>query len=81
MTEEERARTKRYIDIWKRTAIELDRIKCEELRAMTEEERRRQAGEVMAMGSQWLARHPVVRPTTGLIEQQRHFSKWKISHH
>ncbi len=80
MTDEEYARTKRYVEIWKQTAVELDRIKCEELRAMTEAEGRQQAGEVMEMGGRWLATHPVVRHQSGLVEQQKFFAKWKTLH-
>jgi len=77
VTPKEQIDAKRYVEIWKSTASELDRIKWEDLRSMTEEERRAQADAVMEMGDLWFEScHKVERPI-GMVEQQRVFSKWR----
>lgn len=74
MIEEERARVKKQIGIWKETAAELDRIKCEALRALTEEESARVAERLCQPleGSWFRPGHP---DGSGLVEQQRLFRK------
>lgn len=78
MNERQRATAKRYVDIWKQTGPELDRIKWEELREMTEEDRLAQASSVLETGSRWLAGNPAFDRPCGLVEQQRVFSKWRL---
>lgn len=73
MTEEERALTKRYVDIWKQTAVELDRIKCEELRAMTEAGAARVA-DMLCVPDENIWVRPEHANGAGLVEQQRLFS-------
>lgn len=77
MTGQQKIQAKRYVDIWKQTAVELDRIKCEEVRAMTEQDRRQQATDVMEMGSRWLGATTALQRPSGLVEQQRIFSRWR----
>jgi hypothetical protein len=74
MTEEESALVKRHIAVWKEAAVELDRIKWDELRALTE----KQAAEIFASFDcagveSW--RSPERRDGAGLVEQQRWFQK------
>jgi hypothetical protein len=73
VTEEEREITKRSIDIWKQTAIELDRIKCEELRSMTEEDSAGVADQLCLPSPELWSRTDRAR-YSGLVEQQRLFS-------
>ena len=74
MTDEERERTRHHIAIWKETAAELDRIKCEELRAITEDQAAIYA-EMLALpvGTAWAP--PENLNGSGLVEQQRTFAK------
>jgi len=77
----EKHHAKKYVDIWKRTGAELDRVKSVELRAMSEEERLRQATAVMEIGTRWLADHDANMRVCGLVEQQRFFSRWPKKSH
>ncbi len=47
ISQDEQALMKRWVDQWKITGPELERIKKEELRAMTEEEAKRRINSVM----------------------------------
>ncbi len=73
---DEQALMKRWVDQWKITGPELERIKKEELRAMTEEEAKRRIVSVMEAraGDRW--RRPDRRESSGLIEQQRYFMRF-----
>lgn len=65
---------KRHIAIWKETAVELDRMKWDNLRALTE----LQAAEIFAgfdCGGIESWRSPDRRDGAGLVEQQRWFQK------
>ena len=75
ISDDELALMKRWVEQWKITGPELERIKREELRAMTEEE----AGEIAvrlstaAAADIWIEPHR--RDSLGLVEQQRLFQK------
>ncbi|CAN5557691.1 hypothetical protein BH20VER1_BH20VER1_10790 [soil metagenome] len=72
--EAERALMKRWVDQWKITGPELERIKKEELRAMTEEEAFATARRLSRYeGDVWITQDR--RDSIGLIEQQRLFGK------
>ena len=64
-----------WVENWKRVGPELERIKKEELRAMTEEEGTRRALLVMdaALPGDW--KDPRRATYSGLIEQQRIFAR------
>ncbi|NJK91900.1 MAG: hypothetical protein HC904_08780 [Blastochloris sp.] len=68
---------RRWVETWKRAGPELERIKEEDLRAMTDEEAVQQATQVMAMAGRWLESNPGYERESGLVEQQRWFKKWK----
>jgi hypothetical protein len=71
MTPEERELTKKWIEIWRRAAPELERIRREEIRAADT------ARAIEALSGAFIAArcdHPP-RPTSGLVEQQRRFHR------
>jgi hypothetical protein len=75
-SEEERALMKRWVDQWKYvTGPELERIKKEELRAMTEEDAFDVARRLSSYESESIWIEPSRFDSAGLIEQQRLFSK------
>ena len=73
MTEEERIIARRHIAVWKETGQILDRMKWDELKAMTES----QSAEIFALldTSMDTWRSPERRNGAGLVEQQRWFAK------
>jgi len=74
-SEEERALMKRWVDQWKYvTGPELERIKKEELRAMTEAEAFQSARRLSSYIEANIWIEPQRRASVGLIEQQRLFS-------
>lgn len=70
LTEEEKMRL--WVDTWKTTAVELDRIKTEELQALTEEQSAR-CFDDLAWPSEQLWFSPERSNSEGLVEQQRLF--------
>jgi len=74
MTEEERVAGRRQIAIWQETAVELDRLKWQELRELTEAK----AAEYfisLDTGDVEVWRSPERQDGSGLVEQQRWFMK------
>jgi len=71
---DEQALMKRWVDQWKITGPELERIKKEELRAMTEEEAFESAQRLSSYMTDAIWIDPQRRDSVGLIEQQRLFS-------
>ncbi len=69
----EREQMRAWVENWKRVGPELERIKREELRAMTEEEGTRVAVRVMEARAEPRWRDPARRAAHGMIEQQRWF--------
>ncbi len=66
---------KRWVDQWKITGPELERIKKEELRAMTEEEAFESAQRLSSYITDAIWIDPQRRDSTGFFEQQRLFSR------
>lgn len=64
-----------YIRNWKVVGEELDRMKGEELRAMSEEESAARIHDVMLMADGWLKLNIPAPGECGLVEQQRIFHK------
>lgn len=73
--EEEKALMKRWVDQWKVTGPELERIKKEELRAMTDEEALRRVQRVMNSRARHASEGVRAGESSGLIEQQRIFAR------
>ena len=73
---DEKALLKRWVETWKFAGSELDRLKRQELRAMTEEDALRRLFRVMdsRTGDRW--RRPDRIQGSGMIEQQRLFAKF-----
>ncbi|MBA2622859.1 MAG: hypothetical protein H0U88_04465 [Chthoniobacterales bacterium] len=77
---DELALMKRWVDTWKFvTGPELERSKKEELRAMTEEEALRRVELVMNSRAQITWIDPLRRDSSGLVEQQRWFQKFRLA--
>ncbi len=75
-TEAERALMKRWVEQWKYiTGPELERLKKQEVRAMTEEEGTRRAILVMNSRCRHASERAQFQTSSGLVEQQRIFSK------
>jgi len=72
MTEEEREKIKAWVDNWKVTGQELDRLKWEELRAMDERDSCRIFNR---LGSGWVDDWTPPDQECGLVIQQALFSK------
>jgi hypothetical protein len=66
----EHEQMKLWVETWKRAGVELERIRKEELRALTEEE----SAADLFRGFD-LLELPEYPPTSGLVEQQRWFAK------
>ena len=68
-----RAAVRHWAEVWRRAGPELERIRHEELRRMTEEDSRR----AFISLCEYAALHGenTPRPTSGLVEQQRKFMK------
>ena len=73
MDEAERAQIKRWVETWRKAGPALAAIEREELRRMTDDERRRAIEAVMSLAP--VCTEP--RPTSGLVEQQRRFAKFR----
>jgi len=71
---DELALMKRWVDTWKTAGPELERIKREELRAMTEQEALLRVERVMNSRAPDRWNRPDRRTSSGLIEQQRLFA-------
>lgn len=68
MDEAERSQTKRWVETWRKAGPALAAIERAELRAMTDDERRRAIDAVLSLAP--VCTEP--RPTSGLVE----FQKW-----
>jgi hypothetical protein len=71
--EEEKAAIADYARRWKTLGPELDRMRAEALNAQSEEEHRRAISDVLTGPIEWFLQGS--RPDSGLVEQQRIFSK------
>jgi hypothetical protein len=71
--EEQRA----WMAQWRLAAVELERVKVEELRAMTEEKAAWIANEVLPETDDFESAVRL-RPVTGLVEQQRLFTSGRL---
>ena len=72
---DELALMKRWVATWKIAGPELERIKRRELRALSEEDILRRLSRVMDSRVKGTWRRPERLRSSGLIEQQRLFSK------
>jgi len=68
-----------YIRNWKVLGEELDRMKTEELSALSREELAVRINDVMLMVDEWSKVHSPLERGGGLIEQQKVFSKWRTN--
>ncbi|GHS92883.1 hypothetical protein FACS1894139_11290 [Planctomycetales bacterium] len=68
--------TKEWVDNWKTTGEWLERVAVKEMRALDEDAtlRQKEMRAIFQM-SDWICRREPVEPTSGLIEQQRYFSR------
>jgi len=73
MTEKEKIL--QYVRSWKVVGEELDRMKGEELRAMSEEESAARIHDVLLMADEWLKLNVPLSRECGLVEQQRIFQR------
>jgi len=73
MTEKEKIL--QYVRNWKVVGEELDRMKGEELRAMSEEESAARIHDVLLMADEWLKLNVPLSRECGLVEQQRIFQR------
>ncbi|MGI9115122.1 MAG: hypothetical protein DLM52_13410 [Chthoniobacterales bacterium] len=73
MTEREKMRY--WVENWKRVGPELERIKRQELRALSDEEGTKRALRVMSARSRHACAAAKLRSSSGLVEQQRIFAK------
>jgi len=67
---------RRWVETWRRAGDELDKIKAEELRALTEEKSAEYINDALLMADYWLALNPGETRECGMVEQQRIFQKW-----
>ena len=72
---DETALIKRWVETWKFAGPELERIKREELRALSEDEILQRISRVMDSRVRYAWRRPERLLSSGLIEQQRLFAK------
>jgi hypothetical protein len=68
MTREE---AQEFVERWRKAGPELEKIRREELRALTDAEGQKLFGSLLEFASL----HPQKRATSGLVEQQRIFQK------
>jgi hypothetical protein len=66
-----RDEAREYVERWQKAGPELERVRREELRALTEAEGRELFCSVLELASL----HRQIRPSSGLVEQQRIFQK------
>jgi len=71
----EKERMRLWVDTWRRVGPELERIKRNELRALSEEEGTRRAILVMDARADFEWESPRPHKLSGLIEQQRLFMR------
>ena len=71
MDDSERAQIKRWVETWRKAGPALAAIEREELRSMTDDERRRAIEAVLSLAP--VCTEP--RSTSGLIEQQKRFAR------
>ena len=74
MTESDRKEIKKWIDVWKTASSALQEIKINELRSDDYYQKNRQLLNEML---QYAFDHRTVRLSSGLVEQQRIFMKFK----
>ena len=70
--EEQRA----WMAQWRSAAVELEKVKIAELRALTEEQAARDSEVLLSLGPFPL--DPQRQSSSGLVEQQRWFRKWRF---
>jgi len=75
----EKEQMRLWVETWKRAGPELERMKREELRALTEEEAYEQAQALALSAPDDLWIEPGRLSAAGLIEQQRVFRKFRSS--
>jgi len=68
-----------YVRNSKGLGEELDRMKTEKLRALSQEELAVRINDVMLMADEWMKVHSPLERGCGLIEQQKVFSKWRTN--
>ena len=73
MSPEELELTRRWVETWKRAGPELQRIKDEELANYNHEEHWPAIDQML----QWAHGNARPRTTSGLIEMQKYFMKWR----
>jgi hypothetical protein len=74
MTEDEKIR--QYIQNWKLVGDELDRVKAQELRSLSEQESAERIHDVLLMADSWAKIHGASDRECGMVEQQRIFERW-----
>jgi len=77
MTEKEQVRA--HVHNWQVASQEIDRLRAEELGAMSADESARLINDVMLMADHWLSLNGPQDRDCGLVEQQRIFRKWKTA--
>lgn len=73
MDERERAQIKRWVETWRKAGPALAAIEREDLRRMTDDERRRAIEAVMSLAP--VCTEP--RPTSGLVDFQKWLAKMR----
>ncbi len=76
---DEAALMRRWVEIWKSAGPELERFKKKELRVMTEEEALQRVDVVMNSRVKDIWIDPRRRDSSGLVEQQRWFQKFRAA--
>ena len=72
----EKEQMRLWVENWRRVGPELERLKRQELRALSEEEGTKRALEVMDARAEDRWKDPKRRNLSGLIEQQRLFARF-----
>lgn len=73
MDEAERLQIRRWVETWRKAGPALAAIQRDELRSMTDAERRRAIEAVLSLAP--VCTEP--RPTSGLVEQQKRFARFR----
>jgi hypothetical protein len=68
---------RRWVSQWKRAARELEKQHAAELRCLTVEQARRITDTLLNMNGSLRLAEARKRRTSGLVEQQKYFMKWK----
>ena len=71
MEDTEKDLIRRWVETWKRAAVELEKVKTQELRNFDYEKHRENIDAML----QWAFEHRQERLTSGFVEQQRWFRK------